>query len=97
MPLDTLVSMNSFVFSPKIKDIIVSNFSKFLDKNIDKESSEYLIPDIINEEVQRGNIKVKVSATDSVWHGVTYKEDKDAIVSAIREYIEKGVYPEKLF
>ena len=97
MPLDTLVSMNSFVFSPKIKDIIVSNFSKFLGKNIDKESSEYLIPDIINEEVQRGNIKVKVSATNSVWHGVTYKEDKDAIVSAIREYIEKGVYPEKLF
>ena len=95
--LDTLVTVNLFVFTPKIKDIIVFNFSKFLDYNIDKPDSEYLVPDIINSEIKKGNISFKVKGTKSKWHGVTYKEDKDELVEAINEYIKAGVYPEKLF
>ena len=30
------------------------------------------------------------------WFGVTYKEDKDAVVSALRKLVDAGVYPEKL-
>ena len=95
--LDTLVTVNLFVFTPKIKDIISFNFSKFLDDNIDKPDSEYLVPDIINSEIKKGNISFKVKGTKSKWHGVTYKEDKDELVEAINEYIKAGVYPEKLF
>lgn len=95
--LDTLVTVNLFVFTPKIKDIIAFNFSKFLDDNIDKPDSEYLVPDIINSEIKKGNISFKVKETKSKWHGVTYKEDKDELVEAINEYIKAGVYPEKLF
>lgn len=95
--LDTLVSMNAFVFSPKIKDIITTGFSSFLNDNIDKMDSEYLVPDVVNAEVKKGNIKLKVNATDSIWHGVTYREDKAELVEAINEYIKEGVYPEKLF
>ncbi len=96
-PLDTLVTVNLFGFTPKIKDIIVDNFAKFLDDNIDKSDSEYLVPDIINNEIEAGNIRFKVKGTNSKWHGVTYREDKDELVEAINEYIRKGVYPEKLF
>ena len=95
--LDTLVTVNLFVFTPKIKDIIAFNFSKFLDDNIDKPDSEYLVPDIINSEIKKGNISFKVKGTKSKWHGVTYKEDKDELVDAINEYIKAGVHPEKLF
>ena len=95
--LDTLVTVNLFGFTPKIKDIIVDGFSKFLDKNLNKLDSEYLVPDVINEEIQRGNITFKVKGTNSKWHGVTYLEDKDELVSAINGYIKDGVYPEKLF
>ena len=95
--LDTLVTVNLFVFTSKIKNIIVDNFSKFLDDNIDKPDSEYLVPDIINSEIKKGNISFKVKGTKSKWHGVTYKEDKDELVDAINEYIKAGVYPEKLF
>ena len=95
--LDTLVTVNLFVFTSKIKNIIVDNFSKFLDDNIDKPDSEYLVPDIINSEIKKGNISFKVKGTKSKWHGVTYKEDKDELVEAINEYIKAGVYPEKLF
>ena len=95
-PLDTLVTVNLFGFTPKMKDIIVDNFAKFLDDNIDRLDSEYLVPDIINNEIEAGNIHFKVKGTNSKWHGVTYREDKRAI-SEFNEYIKEGVYPEKLF
>ena len=95
--LDTLVTVNLFGFTLKMKNIIVDNFSKFLDDNIDKLDSEYLLPDIINSEIKKGNISFKVKRTSSKWYGVTYKEDKDELVDTINGYIKKGVYPKKLF
>ncbi len=95
--LDTLVTVNLFGFTSEIKDIIVDNFAKFLDDNIGKLDSEYLVPDIINSEIEAGNICFKVKGTNSKWHGVTYREDKDELVEAINEYIKEGVYPERLF
>ena len=94
---DTLVTVNLFGFTSKIKDIIVNNFSEFLDKNIDNLNSEYLIPEIINSEIKQGNLIFKVKGTDSKWYGVTYKEDKSELSEAIKNYIKEGIYPEKLF
>lgn len=96
-PNDTLVTVNLFGFTPKMKDIIVDNFSVFLSDNIDKLDSEYLVPDIINSEINKGNISFDIKGTSSKWYGVTYKEDKDELVEAIDEYIREGVYPDKLF
>ena len=96
LSFDTLVSMNAFVFTLDVLDYIVSGFSSFLDKNI-KLDSEYLLPDIINELVSLKKIKFNVKKTSSKWHGVTYKEDRDDIVLAIDSYINKGIYPKKLF
>ena len=95
--MNTLVTVNLFGFTSKIKDIIVNNFSEFLDKNIDNLNSEYLIPEIINSEIKQGNLIFKVKGTDSKWYGVTYKEDKSELSEAIKNYIKEGIYPEKLF
>ena len=38
-------------------------------------------------------VTVKVLDTSSVWHGVTYKEDKEVVVEAIRKMEEEGKYP----
>ncbi len=94
---DTLVTVNLFGFTAKMKDIIVNNFSTFLENNISKLDSEYLVPDIINNEINKGNISFDVKGTSSKWYGVTYKEDKRELVEAIDDYIKEGVYPEKLF
>ena len=40
---------------------------------------------------------MKVLSSDAVWFGVTYKEDKPAVVAKIRSLIEKGTYPEVLW
>ena len=31
------------------------------------------------------------------WYGVTYKEDKETVVKAIKDLKDKGLYPEKLW
>ena len=40
---------------------------------------------------------MKVLNTDSVWFGVTYKEDKPGVVKALKELVNKGVYKEGLY
>lgn len=46
----------------------------------------------------RGEIgSVKVLETDDKWFGVTYQEDKAAVVESIRGLIESGVYAEDLY
>ena len=75
----------------------MDNFSKFLDDNLDKLDSEYLVPDVINSEINNGHITFKLKGTNCKWHGVTYREDKEELVEAINEYIKEGVYPERLF
>ena len=41
--------------------------------------------------------KTEVVSTNSVWHGVTYKEDKPSVVNAIKELIKRGEYPNSLW
>ena len=94
---DTLVSMNAFAFTKDVLDIIVNNFSIFLKDNIDNLNSEYLVPDVINHEVSLGNLSFNIRKTNSKWHGVTYKEDKEEVIKAIDNYIKEGIYSNKLF
>ena len=58
--------------------------------------SEYLLPQVIDTMVQEKRASVRVLETLDKWFGVTYKEDKDAVVSALRKLVDAGVYPEKL-
>ena len=73
-------------------------FPEFLDHLKEGDvKSEYLLPRIIDEMVQSGKARVRVLNTPDKWFGVTYKEDKAAVVAAIRKLIADGVYSEKLF
>lgn len=44
-----------------------------------------------------GSADVKVLRSHDKWFGVTYKEDKEAVVASVRALVDGGVYPEKLF
>lgn len=56
-----------------------------------------MIPEVVGDMVSSGKAKVKVLKTSDQWFGVTYREDKDLVVASIRNLIDKGVYPAKLF
>ena len=51
----------------------------------------------LEELLKEQKVEVKVLKSHDKWFGVTYKEDKEAVVEAIRSIVANGVYPEKLF
>jgi hypothetical protein len=44
-----------------------------------------------------GKGKVKIISGGDIWFGVTYQEDKEAVSSQIKNLIDKGEYPAKLW
>ncbi len=94
---DTLVSMNMFCLRPDMIDYLDSNFKKFFMDNKDNLlNCEYLMPSLIFERIKKKEVKVRVIDTDSVWMGITYKDDKQLLVDNINKLIEKGIYPKKI-
>jgi hypothetical protein len=55
-----------------------------------------LLPDIMDEYIREGNTILDIP-TDSIWVGMTYKEDAEYLKEFIKKEIEKGVYPENLW
>ena len=74
-------------------------FAKFLTENIEKNplKCEFFLPFVVQEMIDEGSCTVKVLHTDDKWFGVTYKEDKEAVVNAIASKIAAGQYPEHLW
>ncbi|MCC8094203.1 MAG: nucleotidyltransferase [Tannerellaceae bacterium] len=60
-------------------------------------NAEYLLPTHIGELLREGKVTVKVLETKDKWFGVTYPEDKAAVVENIKEMIENGIYAEDLY
>ena len=52
---------------------------------------------VIDECIHSGKGTVRVLETKDKWFGVTYKEDKPAVVASIQKLVDAGVYPKKLF
>lgn len=92
-----LVSMNMWGFMPSIFDHLKKMFNEFLDENISDLKSEFLIPSVVNDLIEKNIEKVQVLKTKSTWFGVTYIEDKPFVKNQIKELIQTGIYPEKLF
>ena len=84
-------------YTPSIIQRIGSKMKDQFDKNKDNLLNfEMLIPDIMNESIQDGQL-IKDFPTNSTWVGMTYKEDADYLKQFILNEIEKGVYPNNLW
>lgn len=93
-----LVSMSMFCFKLDMIDYLNKNFLEFLKNNKDNlNNCEYLMPNTVFERINNGEIKVRVINTSSVWHGITYKEDKEEFANFIKKVTEKGEYPNNLY
>ena len=79
-------------------DYLENGFKEFLlDDSGDELTKEYLLPIIVDQLIKTNRASVKVLETTDKWFGVTYPEDKQAVQDSIKELIEKGIYPEKLW
>ncbi len=96
---NTPVSMNLFGFTPDYFDYSKQTFIEFLkdEKNIANPKAEFFIPLMVNKLIGNGTAKMKVLHTSAKWFGVTYKEDKPALMAKIEALIADGVYPRNLW
>ncbi|MBA4701168.1 MAG: nucleotidyltransferase [Ruminococcus sp.] len=96
--LESPVSMNMWGLRPEFFQILEQGFQEFLGEVDESDlKAEYLLPTMIGDLLKKNKLDVKVLRSKDMWFGVTYKEDKDAVVSAVRGLIDAGIYPEKLF
>ena len=92
------VSMNMWGLPAKFINELEKGFPEFLASRKEGDiKSEYLLPQVIDRLVSEGKARVKVLETPDKWFGVTYKEDKQAVIDSLRALIASGVYPEKLY
>ena len=94
---ERVVSMNLWGFTESYINECHSRFERFLSENLEKnpEKCEFYMPTVVSELLSEGKADVKVLEGTDKWYGVTYKEDKTAVVKAFEEFKRKGVYPEK--
>ena len=91
------VSMNVWGFTPILFEYLRDMFVEFLKNEGNELNSEYLIPTVVNDLVQRGKEDVHVLYSTASWFGVTYKEDSLFVKGEIQKLVDAGVYPEPLF
>lgn len=96
---NTPTSMNVWGFTPDYFEYSEAYFKEFLadPKNMENLKSEYFIPMMVNKLINDGTATVDVLDTTSTWFGVTYPADREGVVARIKQLVEEGVYPEKLF
>jgi hypothetical protein len=51
----------------------------------------------VNDLVNRKTASVKILKCSDQWFGMTYREDRELVMSRIRILVEKGIYPADLW
>ncbi len=97
LPIDSVVSMNMWGFTPGLLDELEIGFKEFLSQYGKELKSEYLLPEVVGDLIDKEKSNVKVLRTNDKWFGVTYKEDREKVIESFKELVELGLYPEKLF
>lgn len=97
--MQELVSMNMWALKPAFMDTLEQGFREFFQGPAaeDPLKAEYLLPIYIGQLLREGRVSVQVLPTSEKWFGVTYREDKPAVVESFRRLIDRGVYSTPLF
>lgn len=96
LDVEALVSMNFWCYPLEFLDVLRAGFPAFLESMADPMKDEYLLPIIADGMLKEGT-EFTVLPTSDQWFGVTYKEDKDAVIMSFRRLIEDGVYSTDLY
>lgn len=98
LPLDSVVSMNFWGFTPDIFEKLEEGMIRFMNTPCeDPLKREYLLPEEVEHLLRAGYCRVTVANTDDRWYGVTYPEDREPVANAIRNLVRAGAYPLSLW
>ena len=91
------VSMTTFCLKPNVFEGAKEYIDKAFAEAEDLSTMEVIITDFLDYMINQKGYKMKVLSTTAVWHGMTYKEDKDELVREINHLIDEGQYPTNLW
>ena len=91
------VSMNLMGFAPSAFAYFEEYFRDFIRERGQELKSEFYLPFVMNEMIQRQIAQVKVVTTPDRWFGVTYQADKAVAQQRFKELVQQGVYSERLW
>ena len=99
LPGGAIVSMNLWGFTHSFLTEAEARFPAFL-RRAEAENplkGEYFLPSVVTQLLEEGKARVKVLRSADKWYGVTYREDKPAVVQAIAAMTAAGLYPKELW
>ena len=91
------VSMNFWGFWPDIHAPLESQLVSFLESSSSEAKSEFYLPAAVDQMLQEGKAEVQVLQSQDSWFGVTYPEDREAVVAGLKRKVSEGVYPSELW
>jgi NDP-sugar pyrophosphorylase family protein len=91
------VSMNFWGFRPSLFPQLQARFRRFLAQRGQDPKAEFFIPDVVDGLIREGQATVQVLDTPDRWFGVTYREDKAAVVARLQALVQAGEYPSSLW
>lgn len=99
LPEPCTVSMNCWCFPSSFLSELELQFPNFLEKALkdDPLGGEFFLPSAVRLLMQQGKTKVRVLQSPDQWYGVTYREDKEGVVTAVRSMTKNGLYPSSLW
>lgn len=97
LPEDTIVSMNLLGFQPDVFEPLRIGFEDFLKASRDKPGAEFYIPSVLDTMIRAGAVRVRVLTTPEHWVGITYREELEAVRTAIQTQVADGRYPAPLW
>ena len=99
LDVNSYVSMNMWALQPEFVQVLEQGFREFFQTAARENplKAEYLLPIYIGQLLRQEQVTVQVLETGEKWFGVTYREDKPAVVESFRQLIDRGVYATPLF
>ena len=99
IPKGTTVSMNFWGFTEAFLPELKTRFAAFLEKGLKENplKCECYLPFVVSEMMAEGKCEVKVLTSPDAWYGVTYREDKPDVMSALKAQKDAGLFPERLW
>lgn len=99
LPDETVVSMNLWGFTESILGELETGFADFLqtEAKANPLKAEFFLPFEVNRLLNEGRAEVSVLMSPDRWYGVTYRQDKEAVVRAIEDMKIRGEYPRRLW
>lgn len=98
LPQNAPVSMTAFGLTPDVFELVSEKFPAFFEENKDNLlKAEFVLPGILGELLREKKVSFKIFESKDKWFGFTYKEDKEIVMSELKNMIAQGRYPSQLW